>query len=160
MVWAQARGGAIGRDNAIPWRVPEDMAHFREVTGDAPVIMGRRTWESLPPRFRPLPGRRNIVVTRNADFDAPGADVVESVSEALEFVGAGPVSIIGGGEIYRAALPFATSLRLTEIDIDVADADAFAPDIDAESWLIEHDGEWLTSTAGPRYRFVDYVRRP
>ena len=157
LVWAQDRVGAIGKDNAIPWRVPEDMARFKELTGDGAVVMGRRTWDSLPARFRPLPGRRNIVISRTATYDAPGAEVVTGLRQALDLVG-GVASIIGGGEIYTAAMEFATHLRVTEIDVLVSGADAFAPAIDRGVWEAT-EGEWLYSSTGTLYRFVDYRRR-
>ncbi len=159
MVWAQGRNGAIGRDNTIPWRVPEDVARFKELTLGHPVVMGRKTWDSLPARFRPLPGRRNIVVTRSGGWSADGAIVARSVEEALSLAGDDTVGIIGGGEIYRAALPFATDLCVTEIDVEVEGADAFAPEITG-GWTVAESGEWETSSSGTRYRFVDYRRAP
>ncbi|MGC4932675.1 dihydrofolate reductase [Gordonia sp. DT30] len=158
LIWAQDRVGAIGRDNTIPWRVPEDMAHFREVTGGNVVVMGRKTWESLPPRFRPLPGRRNIVVTRSAAYRSEGAEIVHTVSEALALAGAEAV-VIGGSEIYSAAIDQATHLRVTEIDILVTGADAFAPAVDETAWDSRSETEWLRSSTGTLYRFVDYIRR-
>ncbi|MCH5642454.1 MULTISPECIES: dihydrofolate reductase [unclassified Gordonia (in: high G+C Gram-positive bacteria)] len=157
LLWAQDRVGAIGRDSTIPWRVPEDMRRFRELTGADPVIMGRKTWESLPARFRPLPGRRNVVITRSATYTADGAEIVHTVDDALALVD-GPVTVIGGGQIYEASMEIATHLRVTEIDILVEGADAFAPEIDPYRWDTAGAGEWLSSTTGLRYRFVDYVR--
>ncbi|MEO9328705.1 dihydrofolate reductase [Gordonia aurantiaca] len=162
LVWAQGnpvdgRGAAIGRGNTIPWRVPEDLARFKELTVGHPVVMGRKTWDSLPPRFRPLPDRANIVVTRNPDWAADGALVARTVDDALKLADDDLVSVIGGGELYRAALEFATELRITEIDVDVEGADAFAPRVGPE-WTPSDAGEWQTSTSGLRYRFVDYVR--
>jgi dihydrofolate reductase len=123
LVAAVARGGVIGQGDTLPWHIPEDMAHFRELTRGAPVVMGRRTWDSLPARFRPLPGRRNIVVTRQTAWRAPGAEVAHSVQQALDIAAApapagGRVFVIGGAEIYAAALPWADELELTEIDHD------------------------------------------
>ena len=158
LVWAQGRGGAIGRDNTIPWRVPEDVARFKELTVGHPVVMGRRTWDSLPPRFRPLPGRRNIVVTRDPDWSADGAVAARSVFEALVSAGDdASVGVIGGGEIYRLAMEFATELCVTEIDVEVDGADAFAPEI-TDDWTVAERGDWRTSTSGISYRFVDYRR--
>ena len=157
LIWAQDRVGAIGRENTIPWRVPEDMARFREVTGTGSVVMGRKTWESLPERFRPLPGRRNIVLTRSADYRAEGAEVVHTLTDALELGGA-DATVIGGGEIYFAAMEHATHLRVTEIDVLVTGADAFAPVVDENRWDVANSGEWLLSSTGTHYRFVDYVR--
>ena len=119
LVAAVAHGGVIGRDNSIPWRIPEDVARFREVTMGHPVVMGRRTWDSIPGRFRPLPGRRNIVVTRNAKWYGDGAERAGSLEEAFDLAGDdAEVFVIGGAEIYAAALPFADELLLTEIDAD------------------------------------------
>lgn len=157
LIWAQDRTGAIGRDNTIPWRVPEDMARFREVTRARTVVMGRRTWESLPPRFRPLPDRRNVVVTRSVDYAAPGAEIVGSVDAALELAGVDAV-IIGGAEIYAAVLERATELRVTEIDMLVTGADAFAPTVDELRWQSVSVGDWQLSRSGTHYRFVDYTR--
>ncbi|SNS43576.1 dihydrofolate reductase [Rhodococcoides kyotonense] len=154
LIWAQTVDGVIGDGNTIPWRVPEDTAHFKSTTLDHPVVMGRRTWDSLPPRFRPLPGRRNIVVTRNPDWQADGADAVSSVREALDSVDGDTVWIMGGGEIYRAAMPFATELQVTEIDLPIS-GDTVAPDISSE-WVAS-PGEWQFSRhESTRYRFVEY----
>ncbi len=155
LVWAQARGGVIGSGGTIPWRVPEDMAHFRTVTAGRAVVMGRATWDSLPPRFRPLPGRRNLVLTRDRAWSADGAQACTDLAAAL--ADAGPdAAIIGGGQVYRAALPFARELLVTEVDLDV-DGDTLAPEFGAAFALVDA-GPWLTSTAGPRYRFLSYRR--
>jgi dihydrofolate reductase len=153
LVWAQARGGVIGKDNAIPWRLPEDMAHFKAFTWGRPVIMGRRTWESLPPKFRPLPGRLNIVVT-SSELDEPDVAIERSVDSAL--AGHPGACVIGGAQIYAAAMHYATELVVTEIDLDVC-GDAFAPAIDS-SWTAESDAPWQASSSGLRYRLVRYVR--
>ncbi|WP_072947158.1 dihydrofolate reductase, partial [Rhodococcus koreensis] len=116
LVWAQGVGGVIGRDNTIPWHVPEDMAYFKKVTQGHPVIMGRRTWDSLPPRFRPLPGRRNIVISRQPDWAAEGAESADGIASALALTDE-DVCVIGGGQIYTAAMPFATQLLVSEIDV-------------------------------------------
>ena len=155
LVAAVARGGVIGRDGELPWRLAEDMAHFREVTMGHPVVMGRKTWESLPERFRPLPGRRNVVVTRNSAWAADGAERVGSLEEALALVaGVERVSIIGGGEIFAAALPLAHELLLTEIDLEL-DGDTFFPRWDgfAQTAREEHLGE-----DGTQFAFVTYRR--
>lgn len=155
LVAAVARGGVIGRDGGLPWRLPEDMAHFREVTMGNPVVMGRKTWDSLPDRFRPLPGRRNVVVTRNPAWSAEGAERAGSLEEALALVeGSERVSVIGGGEIFASALPLADELRLTEIDLDV-DGDAFFPEWEGfvETAREEHVGE-----NGTAFAFVTYRR--
>jgi dihydrofolate reductase len=157
LVAAVARGGVIGRNGNVPWRVPEDMAHFKALTTGHPVIMGRRTWESLPERFRPLPERRNVVVTRNDGWSAEGAERAASVEGALRLVeGEERVFVIGGGEIYAAALPFADELVLTEIELDV-EGDTFFPEFDRaefeESSRAEH-----RSCTGMDYAFVTYRR--
>ena len=155
LIWAQSTSGVIGRDGGIPWRVPEDMARFKELTLGHTVVMGRRTWESLPVGFRPLPGRRNIVVTRNPDYRADGADVVTSVDQAVSDPAAW---VIGGSEVYHLAMPFATRCEVTEVEIDlrVEDEDALAPMLD-DSW-VGTATPWRDSSSGLRYRFLSYVR--
>jgi dihydrofolate reductase len=158
LVAAVARDGVIGRDGGIPWRLPEDLARFRDLTMGHPVVMGRRTWESLPDRFRPLPGRRNVVVTRNPDWTAQGADRAGSVEDALDLLAGEPeVFVIGGGEIYTAALPHADELRLTEIDADV-EGDTTFPTSDPGEFE-ETARENHVSADGTPFAFVTY-RRP
>ncbi|MFC5338676.1 dihydrofolate reductase [Leucobacter denitrificans] len=159
MVWAEARDGAIGRDGEMPWHLPEDLAHFREVTSGSPVIMGRRTWESLPERFRPLPGRENIVVSRDSEFVAAGARSVTSLEAALASVDSDVsiVWIMGGGQLYRAAMPLADELVVTRIGLDVPDADTFAPTIGAE-WELADPGLPLVAANGLKYSFERYLR--
>lgn len=155
LIWAQSTAGIIGRDNGIPWRLPEDQARFKEVTMGHTVVMGRLTWESLPAKVRPLPGRKNVVVTRRGDFAAEGATVVTGLDEL-------PTDeltwVIGGGQIYAVALPMATRCEVTEVDVDLprADDDALAPVLD-EAW-VGIEGEWQTSATGLRYRYFSYVR--
>ncbi|MGB3302080.1 dihydrofolate reductase [Gordonia sp. (in: high G+C Gram-positive bacteria)] len=158
LVWAQDRAGAIGKAGTIPWRVPEDMKHFKEITGNGTVIMGRKTWESLPASFRPLPGRRNIVITRTADYQVDGAEIADGLDSALAAAGH-VAAVIGGGQIYAAAMDLATHLRVTEIDVLVEGADAFAPPVDPDRWTAVSVGDWLYSSTGTIYRFVDYLRR-
>lgn len=153
LVWAQARGGVIGADGGMPWYVPEDLAHFKEVTTGAPVIMGRKTWDSLPERFRPLPDRENIVITRQQDWAADGARRAATVTDAVR--GHDTAWIIGGAEIFRQVIADADRLEVTEIDLDV-DGDAYAPP--TEGWRLVDAGEWLTSRTGIRYRFLRYER--
>lgn len=157
LIWAQTPDGVIGYENTIPWRVPEDMANFKAATMGHPVVMGRRTWDSLPPKFRPLVGRRNIVVTRQSDWAAEGAERAASVDEALTLSGPDTVWIAGGGEIYRAAMDFATELLVTEVDTAVA-GDAYAPTIGPE-WAADENEPWHESTSGIRYRIRRYTRR-
>ncbi|WP_084040324.1 dihydrofolate reductase [Demequina sp. NBRC 110053] len=164
-IWAQARDGfgrpVIGSAGDMPWHLPEDLAHFKELTTGAPVIMGRRTWESFPARFRPLPGRVNVVITTGGAID--GADaVVGSLDEAL--VAAARLAegrdawVIGGGRVYAEAMERLDLLEVTEIDLEV-DGDTFAPAIDGAAWEPTEEGEWATSRTGTRYRFLTYARR-
>ncbi|MDJ0393903.1 dihydrofolate reductase [Rhodococcus sp. G-MC3] len=154
LIWAQAAGGVIGDGNAIPWHIPEDMAHFKAITQGHPCVMGRRTWDSLPTRFRPLPGRRNIVVTRNAQWSDEGAETAGSIEDALALVDGPTVWVMGGGEIYRAAMPYATRLEITHIDLEI-DGDTIAPEI-PDGW-VSSCGEWQTSRKdGIRYRWDQY----
>ena len=160
LVWAQSTSGVIGRGGDIPWRVPEDLARFKRVTMGHTVVMGRRTWDSLPARVRPLPGRRNVVLSRQADFMADGAEVVASLEAALSVSGTEPETwVIGGAQIYVLALPYASRCEVTEVEVDLPrdDEDALAPVLD-ETWLAE-TGEWQVSRAGLRYRFHSYRRR-
>ncbi|WP_094292128.1 dihydrofolate reductase [Mycobacterium neumannii] len=156
LIWAQSSSGVIGRGGGIPWRLPEDQARFKELTMGHTVVMGRLTWESLPAKVRPLPGRRNVVLTHRRDYAAEGADVVASLDEALTD---DPVWVIGGAQIYLAALQVATRCEVTEVEIELPrqDSDVMAPVLD-ESWL-GAAGDWLTSTSGLRYRFYSYRRR-
>ena len=160
LLWAQSTSGVIGRGGDIPWRVPEDLARFKEVTVRHTVVMGRLTWESLPARVRPLPGRRNVVLSRQADFRADGAEVVGSLDAALVSSGVESQTwVIGGEQVYLLALPYATRCEVTEIEIDLRreDDDAVAPVLD-ETWKGE-TGEWQLSRSGIRYRFHSYRRR-
>jgi dihydrofolate reductase len=160
LVWAQSTSGVIGRGGDIPWRVPEDLVRFKELTMGHTVVMGRRTWESLPARVRPLPGRRNIVLSRQAGFKADGADVLGSLEQASTVLEAEPQTwVIGGAQIYLLALPLANRCEVTEVDIDLPrdDDDALAPVLD-DGWL-GVTGEWRLSRSGLRYRFHSYRRR-
>jgi dihydrofolate reductase len=154
LVWAQSANGVIGADGRIPWRIPEDMAHFSELTTGSTVVMGRATWESLPPRFRPLPERRNVVLSRDADYVAEGAEVVHDLTTALE--GTDDVWVIGGHAVYQAALVHADVLVVTEVDLEV-EGDTRAPQV-GEEWVRAETGEWRTSTKGPRFRICTWHR--
>ncbi|GLT22569.1 dihydrofolate reductase [Zoogloea oryzae] len=148
----------IGIDNRMPWHLPEDMKFFRETTRGKPVIMGRKTWESLPDAFRPLPGRVNIVVSRNAAYPAVGATVVGSLPDALTAAGnADIVFVMGGAELYRQALPIADRLYLTEIDADFA-GDAFFPELAKDDWR-EAQRNPQVAASGLKFAFVTYERR-
>ena len=162
LIWAEAHDGVIGSGGTMPWHLPEDLAHFRAITGDSAVVMGRRTWESLPERFRPLPGRLNIVVTRRPDWQADGALSAHSLDEAIAASGTdadATIWVIGGAELYSSAIAHADRLEVTEIDLDV-DGDTFAPAI-GEGWTAaarDPETGWYDSRTGLRYRFVRYER--
>ncbi len=161
LVWAQARGGVIGHDGAMPWHLPEDLARFRRLTVGHPVLMGRATWDALPDRFRPLPGRENVVLTRAPDWTAPGATVVHAVDDAVRALAGRDAWVIGGGQVYAATIGAADRLEVTEIDLD-APGDAWAPAVDPGVWAaaaVDPAGGWHTSTTGLRYRYVTYRRR-
>jgi dihydrofolate reductase len=133
LIFARARNGVIGKDNTLPWHLPEDLAHFKQTTLGQPVVMGRKTWESLPPKFRPLPGRTNIVVTRQTNWLAEGAVVAHSIEEAVQQCPTdSQIWVIGGAEVYAQAMPLAECAVVTEIDADF-EGDAFAPSFD-DSW--------------------------
>ncbi|MGY0194415.1 dihydrofolate reductase [Leptothrix sp. BB-4] len=138
LIAAVARNGTIGADNQLLWHLPEDLAHFRRLTMGQPVLMGRKTWDSLPARFRPLPGRHNIVLTRDAQWRADGATAVTTLEQALEAaIAAGPVErvfVIGGEQIYAATIAQADRLELTEVDRDF-DGDAHFPAFDRRDWV-------------------------
>lgn len=157
LIWAQTTDGVIGAGNTIPWRVPEDVAHFKATTLGHPVVMGRKTWESFPARFRPLPGRRNIVLTRDPRWAAAGAERAGSIAEALESAAAAATAwVIGGAEVYRAAMTQAATLWVTEVDATI-EGDVYAPAVDA-SWIVSRDSGWQSSTSGMRYRIRQYAR--
>lgn len=154
LVAAVAANGVIGEGGKLPWRIPEDLRHFKSLTLGHPVIMGRKTWESLG---RPLPGRENIVVTRTAGFAAPGAHVAASLDAALALCAGEPVAfVIGGGEIYAAALPLADGMVLTEIGRDFP-GDARFPDFDRSAWR-ETQRKPQTGDDGLPFDFVLYER--
>ncbi|WZH36961.1 MAG: dihydrofolate reductase [Microbacterium enclense] len=158
LVWAEAHGGVIGADGGMPWHVPEDMEHFRTVTGSSDVVMGRRTWESLPARFRPLPGRRNIVVTRSEEWTAEGAERASSLDDALARARGDEVWVIGGGRLYADAIHRADVLEVTRLDVAV-DGDTFAPSV--EGWrrdAVDPAEGWHVSRSGIGYRFETYRR--
>ena len=158
LIYARARNGVIGKDNQMPWHLPEDLAHFKRVTLGQPVIMGRKTWDSLPPRFRPLPGRLNIVITRQANWQAEGALRAGSLEEAQRLCDDAPVAwVMGGAEIYRLAEPLATTAVVTEIDADF-EGDAWAPTLGAAWQEVERKAH--TAASGLPLSFVTYQRSP
>jgi dihydrofolate reductase len=163
LIAAVARNGVIGRDGALPWHLSADMQHFRELTRECPVVMGRRTWDSLSPRYRPLPGRSNIVVSRRPGWTAEGAQVAPSLAAALRLaqqrVGASKrVFVIGGAQLYREALPLADVLELTEVQAEVA-GDAQFPFWD-RGQFDEVSRVPQPAEAGLAFHFVTYRRKP
>ena len=146
---------AIGKNNQLLWQLPEDMAHFKATTAGHAVLMGRKTWDSLPPRFRPLPGRRNLVLTRQADFQPTGVEVAASLPAALALAGSGEaLFVIGGADIYTQCLPLAERLMLTEVE-DAPEADAFFPHFSPSEWR-QVEREPHVSATGLAYAFVTY----
>lgn len=154
-VVAVAQNGVIGRDNALPWRLKADLAHFKATTLGHPVLMGRKTWESLG---RPLPGRRNLVVTRDTDYVATGAEVFASIDAALAAAGNGKVCVIGGAEIYRQLLDRADALVLTEVRADV-EGDAFFPAFDRSRFIeVRREAHAADADNEHPFDFVEYRR--
>jgi dihydrofolate reductase len=159
LIWAEAHDGVIGVDGRMPWHLPEDLAHFKALTMGSPVIMGRRTWDAIDPRFRPLVGRRNIVVTRDPSWKAEGAEVAHSIDDALAMPDA-DAWVIGGAHLYGETIARADRLEVTEIDAAfTGDEVAHAPEIDA-TWrpAPDVDPTWLISRTGLAYRFLSYTR--
>jgi dihydrofolate reductase len=154
LIYARARNGTIGKDGQMPWHLPEDLAHFKRVTLGQPVIMGRKTWDSLPARFRPLPGRLNIVITRQSDWQAEGALRAHSIDDAMRLCGdALDAWIMGGAEIYRQAEPLASTAVVTEIDQDY-EGDAFAPELGANWQEVQRESH--VAANGLSFSFVTY----
>ena len=148
LVWAQAANGVVGRDDTLPWHLLEDLKHFLTVTAGATVLMGRRTWESLPPRFRPLPGRRNLVLSRTPQ---EGVETFTGLPEALATT-SGDVWVLGGTAVWRAALPLADRIVVTEL-AESFDGDTHAPEVGRPP---ESTGPWQESSTGLHYRFLTW----
>lgn len=151
LIWAQAADGVIGAGGRLPWHLPEDLANFRQVTMGHTVVMGRATWDSLPPSVRPLPGRRNVVLTRDRSWSCPGVVVAHDLESALDEPG--EVWVIGGGSVYRAAEPHASRAVVTDVDVRF-DGDTYAPELGAE-WAVqarEPEDGWSVSRTALRYR--------
>jgi len=154
LIYARASNGVIGADNRLPWHLPEDLAHFKRTTFGCPVIMGRKTWDSLPPKFRPLPGRLNVVVTRQTDWQAQGATVAHSLPQAMTLCpDDADAWVIGGAEIYAQAAPLASTAVVTEID-QAFDGDAFAPEL-GPCWS-EVARQSVAAANGLTFSFVTY----
>ena len=157
LIYARAANGVIGVNGTLPWHLPEDLAHFKRTTLGCPVIMGRKTWDSLPPKFRPLPGRANIVVTRQPDWSETGAQRSSDLREALQLCEqAADVWVIGGAQLYALAEPLAHSAVVTEIEQNF-EGDAFAPTLGA-AWH-ETARERHVAASGLPFSFVTYTRR-
>lgn len=163
LIVAMARNGVIGADNALPWHLPEDLRRFKALTLGHSVIMGRKTWASLPERFRPLPGRRNIVVSRNPDFRAPGAQVALSLPAALACANSpapgadNACFVIGGGTLYREALPLAQCIELTRIEADIC-GDTYFPPLIAGQWQETLLSRHQSAASGLHFSFVRLLR--
>lgn len=158
LIYARASNGVIGHHNTLPWHLPEDLAHFKRMTLGCPVIMGRKTWESLPVKFRPLPGRLNVVVTRQTGFVAEGALIAQSISQASSLCPPESTAwVIGGAEMYAQALPLASEVVVTEIEA-AFEGDAFAPSLGPDWHEVARDSH--TASNGLPFSFVTYARQP
>lgn len=171
-IWAQTENGIIGANGTMPWHVPEDLAHFKRTTAGHPVIMGRTTWDSFPEKFRPLPGRENIVLTTRQDMhdelSSSGAIPVSNLDEALALAktctGSEEVWIIGGGKVYAQAMDLLDVAVITKLDLNI-DGDTSAPALDSRFSIGATDPEseasapaWMQSSTGTRYRFETWIR--
>ena len=158
MIYARARNGVIGKQGQLPWHLPEDLAHFKRTTLGQPVVMGRVTWESLPEKFRPLPGRSNVVVSRQTSFSAAGAQLASSLEAAMAlFPPAEIIWLIGGAQLYAKGLSLASQIVVTEIDADY-EGDAFAPLISSNDWTETHRTSHV-SAQGLAYHLVTLQKR-
>ena len=157
LVAAVGRNRAIGHENQLLWKLPEDMQRFKALTLGNAVLMGRKTWESLPEKFRPLPGRKNIVLSRETYSTLSGATVAHTFEDAISAAGNDAIFVIGGAEVYQRALMEADRLEITEVG-DAPEADAFFPDIDLHRWKeTSRESRSATATA-PAFAFVTYER--
>lgn len=156
LIYARAANGVIGMQGRLPWHLPEDLAHFKRTTLGCPVIMGRKTWDSLPPKFRPLPGRTNVVITRQDGWGVDGVLTADSLQTAMDLCASQPdVWVIGGAQIYAQALPWASTVEVTEIELEV-EGDAFAPPLGSEWTSTRRESH--VSTTGVAFHFVTYTR--
>lgn len=153
IVVARAANGCIGKDGKLPWNIPEDLRHFREYTRGKTVLMGRKTWESLPPTRRPLPDRKNVVVSRDPSFQAPGAVVFHDLQEAIQTLkdSAEEVCVIGGAELFRQCFPLVDKMELTEIHATY-EGDTFFPEFSRDEWRV------IRQEDHPDFSFVSYER--
>lgn len=157
LIWAQTRAGVIGANGTVPWHVPEDLAHFQETITGRAVVMGRKTWDALPVEARVEEGRRTIVVTRDPDWCAVGAERAASIEEALSLVEPDEAWVIGGGETLRTAMPYATVISVTEVSTDVT-GDVYAPPISREFVMAFTTGVSRSSNGRDYYVFRSYAR--
>lgn len=157
IIVATSKNNVIGRDGGIPWHLSADLKRFKALTTGHPIVMGRRTFESIG---RPLPGRRNIIITRSVNNIIEGCDVVKSVEDLLNDASLdGEVFIIGGGEIYRQFLPYAKKVYLTEVETEIADGDTFFPELNLMEWMeVGRESHEADEKNDFNYAFVDYVR--
>ena len=157
MIVAVAKGGVIGADNDIPWYCPADLQHFKRTTMGAPVVMGRKTYESL--KIQPLPGRRNIIISRNPEYQAAGCDVFSSIEAAIEQLAAvDKIFIIGGAELYKQMLPKAQELYVTQVDVTVA-GDRYFPEISAQDWQLRSERDFQADEKNPHAMRFQYYQR-
>ena len=157
MIFARAANGVIGHNNAMPWHLPEDLAHFKKLTLGSPVIMGRKTWDSIPAKFRPLPGRTNVVITRQTGWQAEGTQIARSLQDALTLCQtSNEVWIIGGAQIYAQAEPLASRIEVTDI-YETYEGDAFAPELGAQ-WQ-QGETQHHVSSTGLNFSFSTYTRQ-
>ncbi|WP_136605920.1 dihydrofolate reductase [Paenibacillus dokdonensis] len=155
-IWAMGENRVIGRNNGLPWRLPRDMAFFKEQTMGKKVLMGRKTWESFG--GKPLPGRTNIILTRDPEYTAPGAQIIHTIDEALGLGNEEELMVIGGSEIYRALLPNADCLVVTKID-EIFEGDTFFPEINESEWKCVQEVQGIRDEKNPYdYRFCTYIR--
>jgi dihydrofolate reductase len=156
IVVAYSRNRVIGKDNQLPWRLPGDLAHFKRQTLGKPIIMGRKTWQSIG---RPLPGRTNVVISRSGDADFSGAEQVSSLEQALELVAAHPQAcIIGGADLYRQTIALASRILATEVHTEI-EGDAYFPVLDMHEW-VQFNRQSQAPENGLAYDFVQYIRQP
>ena len=157
LIVALGKAGEIGKNGGLIWKIPEDLKRFKSLTTGHTVIMGRKTWDSLPKK--PLPGRRNIVITRQKDFRAEGAEIADSIETALRLLGSDAKPfIMGGEEIYNAFLPFVTTYYLTEIEDNCQEADSFLKLNFDKDWVKIEESDIFSTPEGVRYRYVTYKK--
>ena len=157
LIYARAANGVIGHEGAMPWHLPEDLAHFKALTMACPVIMGRKTWDSLPTKFRPLPGRTNVVITRQPDWQEAGAKPAASLDQALKLCAqAEEVWVIGGAQIFAQAEPLAGRIEVTEIAQDFA-GDVFAPPLGPQWVAVTREDR--VSSSGLKFSFIRFNKQ-